>query len=185
MTDIRGLKPLLRLDPPTGFWVFVVGLVLLLALSLAWGLAWWRVRRGGADDATSTSAAPGPGWTTAEWLDDLASRGWMEPAQAGLFHARLASIVRAHLEMARGVPAARMTTAEAVEATAVAGGDAEAALVGRILAACDAVKFAGAGAEVSAMVGTLGEARALVAAQGNPVLGAVGRGPGAGRKEAP
>jgi hypothetical protein len=174
------LKPLLRLEPPAAWWLLAIG----IALAFVGGLLWLRSRRAARQEA---AAAPptDPGWTTADWLDDLAARGWMEPDQAAVFHARLASIVRAHLEAARGVPAGRMTTSEAIEATATAGGNDEAAHVARVLAACDAVKFAGAGAEPGGMADTLQEARALVASQGNPVLGAVGRASGQPREGTP
>jgi hypothetical protein len=180
VTDIRGLKPLLRLEPPAAWWL----LAIVAALAFAWGLSWLRSRRAAGPD-TAATAPPDPGWTTAEWLDDLAARGWMQPDQAAAFHGRLASIVRAHLEAARGVPAGRMTTSEAIEATATAGGDDEASRVARVLAACDAVKFAGAIVDSGGMADTLQEARALVASQGNPVLGGVGRPAGQPREETP
>lgn len=160
---------MLGMAPPAAWW-----LLAFAALGGLWGLIWLRRQ---AAAGTTSAAADGPvGWTTAEWLEDLVTRGWLAPAKAGAFHARLASIVRAHLEATRGVPAARMTTPEAVAAVAELGGPAESQLVARVLAACDAVKFANEPAGEAEMAGVLAEARALVAAQGNPVLGAVGPG---------
>ncbi|MEM7481360.1 MAG: hypothetical protein AAF481_09315 [Acidobacteriota bacterium] len=148
-TDIRGLKPLRRIEsgPPWEWIAAGAGGALLLTILAFW---WWYRRR----EETPEPAIP-PHEVAFAALDELRGADFSDPEAVRRFAFRISEVMRTYVEGRFGLNATDLTTEEILprlsdhrELTTSAAGDPDAARppgaqLATFLRATDRVKFAG------------------------------------------
>ncbi len=138
VTDIRGLKPLRQIEPPTPWWWFAAGGGALVLLVLTGVLLWRRAHQ-------VVVAPPRPPHEVAfEALDRLRRTDFEDLEAMRLFHFEISEVVRTYVEGRFTLNATDLTTEEiAAHLDELRGLDRDSGeRLRRFLAATDQVKFA-------------------------------------------
>ncbi len=140
VTDIRDIKPLLRVE--TGrLWLLWLGLAAAV-LALATAAWWWRRRRGSGGDAPKVPWIP-PYDLAIQELERLRRTDFSNLRELRRYYFTVSAVVRAYVEGRFGLNATDLTTEEILSRLALIRLDpVQARRLERFLVATDQVKFA-------------------------------------------
>ena len=141
VTDIRDIKPLLRVggSRPWLWWLGLAVAVLALAIAAWW---WWRRRRGSGGDAPEVPRIP-PYDLAIQELERLRRTDFSNLRELRRYYFAVSAVVRAYVEGRFGLNATDLTTEEILSRLALIRLDpGQARRLERFLVATDQVKFA-------------------------------------------